>query len=42
MIEHFHAIVRGAARPRRTLADAVALLAVLDRLREATSCRATL
>ena len=35
MIEHFHAIVRGEARPRRTPAEAVALLAVLDRLREA-------
>jgi hypothetical protein len=35
MIEHFCAVVRGEAQPRRTAADAVALLAVLDRLRDA-------
>jgi xylose dehydrogenase (NAD/NADP) len=35
MIEHFRAVVRGETWPRRTAADAVALLAVVDRLREA-------
>ncbi|HXJ77937.1 MAG TPA: Gfo/Idh/MocA family oxidoreductase [Candidatus Methylomirabilis sp.] len=35
MIEHFQAVVRGAAVPSRSPADSVALLAVLDRLREA-------
>jgi predicted dehydrogenase len=34
MIEHFAAMIRGEA-PRRTSGDSVALLAVLDRLREA-------
>jgi predicted dehydrogenase len=34
MVEHFHAVVRGEASPRRTPAEAIALLAVLDRLRE--------
>ena len=35
MIEHFRAVVRGETWPRRTAADAVALLAVVDRLRDA-------
>jgi predicted dehydrogenase len=35
MIEHFGAVVRGGVRPRRSPADAVAVLAVLDRLRAA-------
>jgi xylose dehydrogenase (NAD/NADP) len=35
MIEHFGAIVRGAAPPRRSPADSIALLTVLDRLRQA-------
>jgi D-xylose 1-dehydrogenase (NADP+, D-xylono-1,5-lactone-forming) len=35
MIEHFQAVVRGVAEPSRTCADSVALLTVLDRLREA-------
>jgi predicted dehydrogenase len=35
MIEHFRAVVRGEVVARRTAADAVALLTVLDRLRAA-------
>jgi predicted dehydrogenase len=35
MIEHVRAVVRGEAEPRRTAADAIAVLAVIDRLREA-------
>jgi xylose dehydrogenase (NAD/NADP) len=35
MLEHFHAVVRRAAEPSRPCADSIALLAVLDRLREA-------
>jgi xylose dehydrogenase (NAD/NADP) len=35
MLEHFHAVVRRIAEPRRSCADSIALLAVLDRLREA-------
>jgi xylose dehydrogenase (NAD/NADP) len=35
MIDHFHAVVRGAAMPLRTTADSVALATVVDRLREA-------
>ena len=35
MVEHFQAVVRGAARPRRPPAASVALLAVIDRLRSA-------
>jgi xylose dehydrogenase (NAD/NADP) len=35
MIEHFQAVVRGMAEPRRSCADSVALLTVLDRLRGA-------
>jgi predicted dehydrogenase len=35
MVEHFHAVVRGAARPRRPVAQSIALLAVVDRLRAA-------
>jgi predicted dehydrogenase len=35
MIEHFQAVVRGGAKLRRSPADSVALLSVLDGLREA-------
>jgi predicted dehydrogenase len=35
MIEHFHAVVRGAARPRRAVSESIALLGVIDRLRVA-------
>jgi len=35
MIEHFEAVVRRGARARRSAADSTAVLAVLDRLREA-------
>jgi predicted dehydrogenase len=35
MIEHFAALARGAAAPRRTPAESIAVLTVLDRLREA-------
>jgi xylose dehydrogenase (NAD/NADP) len=35
MLEHFHAVVRRTAEPSRPCADSIALLAVLDRLREA-------
>jgi len=35
MIEHFQAVVRGGAVPRRSCADSIAVLAVLERLREA-------
>jgi predicted dehydrogenase len=35
MVEHFQLLVRGAAASRRPIADSVALLTVLDRLREA-------
>jgi len=35
MIEHFQSVVRGAAEPHRPCADSVALLTVLERLREA-------
>jgi predicted dehydrogenase len=35
MIDHFAAVVRGESGPRRSCADSVALLSVLDRLREA-------
>jgi predicted dehydrogenase len=35
MIEHFQAVVRGRTVPRRPVAESIALLAVLDRLREA-------
>jgi xylose dehydrogenase (NAD/NADP) len=35
MVEHFQAVVRGLAEPRRSSADSVALLTVLDRLRAA-------
>ena len=35
MIEHFQAIVRGDAKPRRSPADSVAVLSVLDLLRDA-------
>ena len=35
MIDHFQAVVRGGAKLRRSPADSVALLSVLDRLREA-------
>jgi predicted dehydrogenase len=33
MIEHFHAVVRGAAAPRRPCAASITLLTVLERLR---------
>ena len=35
MIEHFAAVVRGTAQPRRSIADSVTRLAVLDLLRAA-------
>jgi len=35
MLEHFAAVVRGAVEPIRSCADSVAVLTVLDRLREA-------
>jgi xylose dehydrogenase (NAD/NADP) len=35
MIEHFQAVVRGDALPRRTCDDSIACLALLERLREA-------
>jgi predicted dehydrogenase len=35
MIEHFQSVVRGATEPHRACADSVALLTVLERLREA-------
>ena len=35
MIEHCQQVVRDGMTPRRSVADAVAVLAVLDRLREA-------
>ena len=37
MIEHFHAVVREGAKPRRSIADTLAVLAVLERLREASN-----
>jgi D-xylose 1-dehydrogenase (NADP+, D-xylono-1,5-lactone-forming) len=37
MIEHFHAVVREGAKPRRSIEDTLAVLAVLERLREAAS-----
>jgi predicted dehydrogenase len=36
MIEHFAAVVRGAANPRRTPADSIAVLRTIERLRQAT------
>src|SRR6059036_2094213 len=39
MIEHFQAVVRGEVEPRRSCADSVALLTVLERLREASLAR---
>jgi len=36
MIEHFQAVARGEVEPRRSCADSVALLTVLERLREAS------
>ena len=35
MVDHFHDVVRGRAEPRRSLADAVAVLGVVERLRAA-------
>ena len=35
MIEHCHDVVRDGVTPRRSAADAIAVLAVLDRLRRA-------
>ena len=40
MIDHFQAVVRGGVEPRRSSADSVALLTVLDRLREAAGLAA--
>jgi predicted dehydrogenase len=37
MLEHFHAVVRGLARPRRPPVETIALLRVLDQLRTAAS-----
>src|SRR5881628_1702104 len=37
MLDHFHAVVRGEAAPRRSCADSIALLSVLERLREAAA-----
>ena len=37
MIEHFHAVVREGVKPRRSMADTLAVLATLERLREASS-----
>jgi hypothetical protein len=37
MIDHFHAVVRGETKPRRSCADSIALLSVLERLREAAA-----
>ncbi len=40
MIEHFHAVVRGAAEPRRPGAASITLLGVLERLRAAAGLTA--
>jgi predicted dehydrogenase len=40
MIEHFHAVVRGGAVPRRPCAASITLLAVLERLRGAAGLAA--
>jgi predicted dehydrogenase len=40
MIEHFHAIVRGTAAPRRSCSASITLLAVLERLRAAAGLAA--
>jgi predicted dehydrogenase len=37
MIEHFHAVVREGAKPSRPIREKLAVLAVLERLREAAS-----
>jgi len=37
MIDHFHAVVRGETKPRRSCVDSIALLSVLERLREAAA-----
>ena len=39
MVEHFQAVVRGEVEPRRSCADSVALLTVLERLRVASFSR---
>src|SRR5499426_4517822 len=40
MIEHFHAVVRGSAAPRRSSSASITLLAVLERLRAAAGLTA--
>jgi xylose dehydrogenase (NAD/NADP) len=40
MIEHFHAVVRGTATPRRSCAASITLLGVLERLRAAAGLAA--
>jgi len=40
MIEHFQAVVRGAALPRRSCADSIACLTLIERLREAAGLAA--
>jgi hypothetical protein len=35
MIDHCHVVVRDGVTPRRSVADAIGVLAVLDRLRRA-------
>jgi predicted dehydrogenase len=37
MLDHFHGVVRGETAPRRSCADSIALLSVLERLREAAA-----
>jgi hypothetical protein len=40
MIDHCHEVIREGVAPRRSAADSIALLAVLDRLREAAGSAA--
>jgi predicted dehydrogenase len=40
MVEHFQAVIRGAAGPRRSCAASITLLAVLERLRAAAGLAA--
>jgi len=37
MLDHFHAVVRGESAPRRPCAESIALLSVVERLREAAA-----
>ena len=37
MLDHFHGVVRGETALRRSCADSIALLSVLERLREAAA-----